>query len=284
MSEEKAFSQARNCCFTLNNYTDEEFYAIKAWSCDYLIIGREVGENGTPHLQGYVEWTSAKKWSTLKRLNSRIHWEKRRGTAKQASDYCKKDGDFIEVGELSGQGERSDLKEVTTYIMDNRPTIDEVMMAYPVVFLKYAKSLSAMVDRVRTKPRTDKPKVIWLYGKAGAGKTKAAVSIDGDTYMKDGTKWWNGYCGQRVVVLDDFNPPNPNTVEFRDFLRWIDRYQCQVETKGGYVQLNSPIMIVTSEFKPDDKYMDNTLDQVTRRLDVCVQVVADTEVDLSQYL
>lgn len=281
MSEEAKFNQARNCVFTLNNYTEEEWFAIKAWKCDYLIVGKERGENNTPHLQGYVEWHSAKKWSTLKKLNSRIHWESRRGTAKQASDYCKKDGDFFESGEISNQGSRGDLAEVTTFITDNRPTIEEVMMAYPVVYVKYARNLEKMVDSVRMDERKEKPKVAYLWGKAGTGKTRTAMAIDPkNTYVKDNTKWWNGYTGQRVVIFDDWNPPPPGTQEWRNILTWLDRYPCSVETKGGYVKLNSEIMVVTSEYDPKEKYHDNSLDQLMRRIDTCVEVVAGAEVNL----
>lgn len=281
MSEEAKFNQARNCVFTLNNYTEAEWYAITSWKCDYLVVGKEIGENGTHHLQGYVEWHSAKKWSTLKNLNNRIHWEARRGTAQQAADYCKKDGQFVEMGEISNQGARGDLHEVTAYIKENKPTIEQVMNTYPVVFLKYAKNLTAMVDMVRSEPRSEKPRVIYLYGKAGTGKTRAAMSIDpNSTYVKDNTKWWNGYNGQNVVIFDDWNPPMPNTVEFRNMLTWIDRYQCRVETKGGYVNLNSKTMVITSEYDPADKYHDNALAQIMRRIDTCVEVVAGAEVNL----
>lgn len=45
-------------CFTLNNYTSREFDLIKQTPVSvYGIIGEEVGENGTPHLQGCMNFS-----------------------------------------------------------------------------------------------------------------------------------------------------------------------------------------------------------------------------------
>ena len=103
--------QARHWCWTLNNYTNEEHEALmlagaqlQQLGIKYLVFGRERGEQGTPHLQGYIILTTPVRWSTLNnRLhmqNGRIHWERAMGTAEQASNYCKKDGDFTEFGTL----------------------------------------------------------------------------------------------------------------------------------------------------------------------------------------
>ena len=50
----------RNLCFTVNNYTDAERLHILdhvMWS--YVVVGEEIGEEGTSHLQGYGELKSA---------------------------------------------------------------------------------------------------------------------------------------------------------------------------------------------------------------------------------
>lgn len=89
--------RARRYCFTLNNYTTDEYgtlvqhFDAKGWS---YIIGKEVGENKTPHLQGYLESKSPIRFCTLKTLNERIHWEKAKGSREHNINYCSKDGDF----------------------------------------------------------------------------------------------------------------------------------------------------------------------------------------------
>ena len=89
-------------CFTINNYNDDDIAKIKSYENNYLIFGREVGENGTPHLQGYIEFKTNRKLERLKReFHQTAHLEKRRGKAIEASDYCKKDGNYEEYGEIS---------------------------------------------------------------------------------------------------------------------------------------------------------------------------------------
>lgn len=54
---------ATSWCFTLNNYTDDEHDDFLVWAtteCAYAIIGREEGDEETPHLQGYFRLPSKK--------------------------------------------------------------------------------------------------------------------------------------------------------------------------------------------------------------------------------
>lgn len=91
-------------CLTLNNYTPEEVEQVKRLSEDErvigIVVGEEVGEEGTPHLQGYVRFAKNCRMSTLKKYLDRAHFEKRLGPEKNAWDYCKKDGKIlVEKGE-----------------------------------------------------------------------------------------------------------------------------------------------------------------------------------------
>lgn len=118
-------------------------------------------------------------------------------------------------------------------------------------------------------PRTTEPKVIWLWGLSGTGKTWTAhKDCDReDIYIHMGTKWWNGYKQQRRVILDDYSW-DKSEQGFRYLLRLLDSYAIQVETKGGMVYFNSPEIYITCEFPPHVIFPEgNTLNQVLRRID-----------------
>ena len=53
-------------CMTLNNYTEEQRVALLATECTYVIMGEEVGEQGTPHLQGFLRFKTEKSLKQMK--------------------------------------------------------------------------------------------------------------------------------------------------------------------------------------------------------------------------
>ena len=120
----------RAVCFTLNNYTLEECILLKdraerQKSCKYLCFQKEVGKEGTPHLQGYAEFSRGCSFKQLKALlGDRAHFERRQGTNVQARDYCRKEGgsDFTEVGTFIEHkpGKRNDLDDVRREIDQGR--------------------------------------------------------------------------------------------------------------------------------------------------------------------
>lgn len=82
-------------CFTLNNYISEDISSIVLCfsnKCKLAIVGKEIGESGTPHLQGYCEFK--KKCRPKSLLTDRIHWEKAKGNRDANIAYCSKDNDI----------------------------------------------------------------------------------------------------------------------------------------------------------------------------------------------
>lgn len=85
--------RSRKWCFTLNHYSDIEYDEMN----DVLhkrtlkyVIGKEVGEQGTPHLQGYAYFKNPVQLTYLKKINERTHWEVAKGSPEQNLKYCTK--------------------------------------------------------------------------------------------------------------------------------------------------------------------------------------------------
>lgn len=91
--------------FTLNNYVPGDETGSWLLPFEYAVLGQEVGESGTPHIQGYVIFKKKYRLNQLKSHSSqgnRCHWEPQSvySTPAQAADYCMKEGNFKEFGEL----------------------------------------------------------------------------------------------------------------------------------------------------------------------------------------
>lgn len=88
--------RSRKWCFTLNNYEDNsEEKIVTQLHNDLYIIGKEIGESGTPHLQGYLEFKNARSFASVKKILPSAHIEKARGTRKDNFIYCSKEGNYI---------------------------------------------------------------------------------------------------------------------------------------------------------------------------------------------
>lgn len=243
-------SQGKFWCFTLNNYSEDEYKDAENIFCKYLIIGKEIGESGTPHLQGYVEFETNQRLNRLKGLLNRAHWEKRLGTGSQAAEYCKKDGNYVERGELSKpkQGTRTDIEEARNIVrttgrmknvVENVNSFQAIRVAE--MYLKYAEP-----------KRNWQPEVRWYYGPTGAGKTRAAMEESNDPYISGkNLKWWEGYDGHEDVILDDFRK---DFCTFHELLRILDRYEYRIEVKGASRQLLAKRIWITSCYPPDKVY------------------------------
>jgi hypothetical protein len=276
-------SQAKRWCFTLNNYSDSEYGAIIAFaqaSCSYACIGKERGENGTPHLQGYLICRVQHRLSQLKdKLSARAHLEVARGLPETNRVYCSKEGDFNEIGVCpQGNGHKSRdvlAGEWNEAFGGGRVAIADFGESNPgcYAFSRHTllrNSLAAAVPRERPGIRVE-----WYYGQPGVGKSRLAHERLPDAFVKDPmTKWWTGYMLETTCIVDDFGKRG---IGINHLLRWFDRYKCYVETKGDVVPLFVDHFIVTSNFHPRDCF-ENPDGSVHDQIDALLRRVSVTHV------
>lgn len=150
---------AKRWCFTINNFTPVEQQALvdSADNFDYLVFGRELGDNSTPHLQGYVCLKVKLRLANVKALPGfhRAHLEVSRGTPQEASSYCKKDGDYSEFGSLpSGQGRRSEFSALKEWIQarDTWPSDRALAEEFPSLWGRYRSACESFRELFGPRP------------------------------------------------------------------------------------------------------------------------------------
>lgn len=262
----------------------------------YYVYGREIcPTTGKKHLQGYLEFKNARTMSGVKKVYGNIHLEPRKGSAMEAIQYCKKDGDYECHGtEPSGQGARSDLSAVKQLVDEGKSMyeiVEEVGSSYQAV--RHAELLM----KYRRCKRSAAPVVRWYYGPTGCGKSYSAcmeaTQLGVDYWMSTGKlDYWNGYECEKYVILDDFRPSH---CDFATLLRWLDIYDVRVNTKYGHRALLAETIVITSSMHPAKLFeykTDENLNQLLRRIteikefntrwgvDTCTEVGGNTSPDL----
>lgn len=261
--------------FVLNNWTEAEYTQVvsKFSDANYYVIGKEVGENGTPHLQGYVYFKTKKRGSTLKKINDRIHWEPMYSTPKQASDYCKKDNNFVEFGELPMQGHRTDIDEICDEIKSGKK-VDDICIERPMMFHQYGRTLTKVEDlMMRKKYRTEMTTCDWYWGETGTGKSHVAFknySPETHYVFSNDNGWWDKYTQQDIVIFNDFRGAD---VAYNHLLQLIDKWPTDVRRRGKEpMPFISKHIIITSSLPPEKVYTyreeQDKIEQLLRRIKV----------------
>ena len=266
--KEATMAQSTRWCFTLNNYTDEEWAKVQGLQVAYLCVGKEVGESGTPHLQGFVIFPKRKRLNAVREVFSRAHWEVARGSSQQASEYCKKDGDYFEIGECpNSAGVAGGDAEKERWALARTSAVSGNFDAIPDdIFIRYYRGLKEIKkDYMEKASDADGVTGVWFWGEPGIGKSRRARFEYPGAYLKMQNKWWDGYQDEQFVILDDFD-----SKELGHLLKiWADRYAFECETKGGAIHIRPKKIVITSNYSIEELFSDAKLQMaLLRRFDV----------------
>lgn len=221
----------------------------------YVKGQKEQGAGGFLHWQ--VLAVTSKKVSLAKvksLLHSTAHVELSRSEA--ANDYVWKEdtrvpGTQFESGALPlSRARKTDWNLIVQNAKEGK------LDAIPgdILIHNYGALKRIRVDNMVPIPR-DEVTVNVYYGPTGTGKTRRAHDeIAGREYFDKNplTKWWDGYRGQKLCLIDEF----AGRVDIVNLLRWLDRYPCTVEVKGFSVPLEANEFWITSNLSPDEWYPD----------------------------
>lgn len=238
-----SFSRCRYACFT--SFSDSA--PAYGTGLSYLIYQREEGEGGRAHWQGYAECSATAGWRLPQWKaavgDSAAHFERRKGTAKQAADYCRKpEGRLAEpvehgaLRETSASGGRAAEERAAfgrALAADNidgaiQILIEAVPDAYCRSYASIQKALAAhfappqqlystpaayrmawqvpdvLQQWVRDElPRSERAKMLVLIGATRLGKTAWARSLADHIFWRGAINIKDWRDEAKLLIIDD---------------------------------------------------------------------------------
>ena len=241
----KQISPSKYWCFTFNNYTEDDLVQIvRTLECNDMdyIVGKEIGDSGTKHLQGYIE--SPRRIRPLTLFHTKkIHWEKRKGNKIQNIVYCSKDGDYTTnmiVPKKLNKVKMTDLRQEQIDIANLFRKPEE----------KFGRRIHWFWETrgnwgktVLSTYMVDNMQAIIVSGKAADAKYAIQMYIE-----KNGG-------GPEIVIMDIPRTRGVQYVSYEAIEKIKDGLFFSGKYEGGMVRFNRPHFIVFANEPPEEERM-----------------------------
>lgn len=253
----KQSNQSKRWCFTVNNYNDEDIELFQSLDCRYIIYGKEVGEQGTPHLQGFVVFTTNKRLTGMKKIHPTAHWEVAIGTTEQSIVYCSKEdpNPFIKGDSPNPRNAGQAIKDLyhSAFLSAKSGKLDDIDTTLRT---RHYSTYNQIAKDYMVKPSSlPGPCGLWIYGETGTGKSYSVRTQCPDRYIKPRSKQWDGYQNEEVVHLDEIAPSHTSWIA--PYLKdWADENPFHADVKFGAKQIRPKLFIVTSNYSIDQMGFD----------------------------
>lgn len=245
--------KTRCYAFTWNNYKTEDINTIinDFGTVAQYIFGEEVGESGTPHLQGAVNFKNARSFDALHKKYPKVHWEACRNWF-ASKNYCSKDGKtYTNIEE-----EKSE------------PTLDDQYSSFMeeeykgVVWKPWQKRVIDIIEG-----KVDRRRVHWFWepiGNTGKSFLTRYIEWKYPTIIVNG-KQGDVFNGIKMFLETKKKYPNPVII---DIPRVNENYVCygtmekikdglfySGKYEGGAIRLLPCHLLVFANFRPDTSKM-----------------------------
>lgn len=280
----------RNICFTSYTYP-----SINCTNVVYYVHGEEdCPSTARLHWQGFIQLKNNYSVKGIQKILGceNAHIENARGTAQEASDYCKKDGrNIVEWGEIRHQGERSDLTRLKDQIISGETTTSQLLFDVPAAMHFYGRTLEKIQDEYMLSVfRNEMTFIHWIYSeKTGIGKSHYAFmnyshkTHYNHTFERGG--WWDGYRQQETVIFNEYR----GQLELFELLLLADKFPHNVPRRGRPpIPFVSKLIIITCPFHPSHFYGKaselggDDIAQLYRRMRIYHKISKTEEIEVDQ--
>lgn len=222
--------------FTWNNHTEDDLGGLLEYLNKNALkfrIQEETGENGTPHLQGCIQFDKEIR-STVWDAKSKGHYEKIKGSWEDAVKYCSKNE--TRTGREWSKGLPKPLKLITP----SKPWQIEIL------------------EIIKTEP--DDRTVHWYWSNAGGiGKSQFAkfcVATQNCLFFEEGKKSdimhliFEAPEDRLHTMMIDVPRDNGNNISYKALESIKNGMIYSPKYEGGYKLFNSPHIIVFANMPP----------------------------------
>lgn len=276
-------SRHRNFCFTFNNYPDT--ILVDNVVCKYIAYSKEIAPStGTPHLQGYISFINPKTIQSARAALPGCHVEAMLGSIAQNDTYISKAGEMVERGEKPVSNDNKGRAEKLRWQRARESAIAGDLESIDAdIYIRCYNTLKNIRKDHMKKPPPQDVKCFWIHGPTGTGKSHAVETSYPNCYKKsmDDMKWFDNYNDEECIYLEDIDVYQ---VKWGGLLkRLADRWPMQASIKGSMKYIRPKLVIVTSNYTPDQIWSDTaTLEPLLRRFTVILKETQEQIIDFNQ--
>jgi len=234
------------------------------------VVASEAHQDGTQHLHVFLllpqmyDCRNPKYWDLV--IGDRTYhgnYQKCRNID-DVVKYIKKDGDILEFGDIDWKEKVNARKEhrrvIAKSLMDGTKSLAQAIDEDPSLLFgaRHLKQDLETYHQAKIQPlEADDVRGIWIYGPPRVGKSWRVRQYEKSLYLKSQNKWFDGYIGQKAILIDDFDKKGDCLSHYLKI--WADRYGCTGEVKGAQVSLCHERFYITSNYHPREIFVDDPI-------------------------
>lgn len=248
--------------FTLYDITVDKILILTLLPTTGLIFQHELcPRTRRVHLQGFLILPHAVRRNRLKKILALpdIHLEIPYSSPIHCWKYCMKartrlpgTNVYISGTPPAGQGSREDLNRLHE-LCKQQADFQTLLDAHFGLLLRYPRGISSIRLHYYQSSEVPEKRVIVHWGEPGTGKTTTARNACDNPFIilpRANGVWWDGYTEGRDVIIEDYD----GYIPWSTYLAITDKWAILGETKGGFVQMNSATIYITSNAHPREWY------------------------------
>jgi len=171
--------------------------------------------------------------------------------------YCAKEESRVAgpytFGNIPKKGVSQDLEVVKEKIVTGT-TISTLCQDHWGTMIRHGKAIERYMFYM-TKP-VMRPNIecTYIWGPSGVGKTRYVYDNENPEYVYsvDAGKWFDGYDGHPIILIDEFDKQDFKNPNMAWYLRMLDRYPFKAEPKGGMTWCKAERFYLTANIPIED--------------------------------